>query len=331
MNPRRSDTLDRAREAFIRWSKRLLPAASLACVGLWLTALWPGRRPVAEGTVYEKNAQGAAQVARYLSGLAHTGEIRVGRFNNNLVFYRVCSSRDTIREIFDYYEKLYRVRPAPSICARVPGGMAGLVARLGAQVADLNNVYRQETKEMGLFGVIQLGPDWEKTLFQRIQRFTETGRIADLGAAKMIVAFRPPRSRRTTFITFWPGPGFNVRNLYPPAPGQDAPGRDLPDAPRCPGLRRIASMEEGASFARGYVGLYESDGPLNDVAEFYSSRMPRFGWTQQTPAMRPGPQESDTQTLFFAKGKKEATILIRNLNRGEAVQVVVMCRWPGSE
>lgn len=324
----------RAKRAFIRWSRRLLPLAFLGCAVLWMSEFWPGRTQEAHGLVYESSMRGVAQVARYLSGLANTGETRLGRFNNNRMYYRVCTSRDTIKQIFDHYTNTYRLRPEPKLGVSEllpPGVDAKTMKRLEAideQLRQMDNVYRWEADEMGILGVLDLGPNWQTELFQRAKRFSETGLIDDLGKAKMITAFRPKKARRTTFITFWPGPGFDINNLVPPPDGEDAPGRDLKDMPRCPGLVRTAAAEELASFARGYVGVYESNGPLTGVPQFYASNMPTKGWTRQgLPTDQPVPVEN-AQALFFSKAGKECLVLIRNTGRDGVVQVIVTCRWP---
>jgi len=327
----------RAKRLFIRWSKWLLPPAALGVAILWTTELWPGKTQEAHGLVYESSMRGVAQVARYLSGMAKTGETRLGRFNRNRLYYRVCTSKDTIKQIFDHYEATYRLRPEPKlgINSLIPPGVDLATARklraIEAGMKNINNVYRSETAEMGLFGVFDMGPNWQHELFRRAQRFAETGLVEELGRSKTIVAFRPPTARRTTFITFWPAPGFNINNLVPPAPGEDMPGSDLADVPRCPGLRRTATAEELASFAKGYVGVYESDGPMTGVVEYYLSNMPAKGWVRQGLPKTQLDPDQDADVLFFAKDTRECTVIVRNANTDGPVQVIVMCRQPSQD
>lgn len=324
----------KAKIAFISASRKLLPLAFIACAALWISEYWPGKTREAQGLVYERTLRGVAEVARYFSGMAKTGETRLGIFNKNPLYYRVCTTKDTIKQVFDHYTEFYRFRaprrfdPAALLASAGDAANAQRARDITQRLEQVDNVYREETDEMGLFGVIDLGPNWQADLSKRGQDFLETGLIEKLGKAKMIVAFRPKKASGTTFITFWPGEGFNINRLMPPAEGADAPGRDLDDVPRCPGLRRTATVEERASFASGYVGVFESNQPITGLTEFYQTALPRRGWERQALPQNRAIQEEGVDTLFFAKGTKECLVMIRPADSEQVTQVIVMCRWP---
>lgn len=313
--------------SFIRWSKRTLPFAAAVVTGLWVAEYWPGRAREAEALVFETRLRGIAGVARYLSGFAKAGETRTGLLNGNRVRYRVCTTNDSIEELLDHYSETYRCEPpVPTDQWAVADALARDLAQHGAEPG---NTFRLATERMGLFAAIDVGPSWPADMRERVRRYLTTGLVEELGKAKVVVAMRPDRAKRTTFLTFWPDRGFNVRNLEIPSDGSDAPGRDLPDVPRCPAAQRITTIEERASFACAYIGIYQSQDPRGRVREFYETRMPLQGWRRHTPGQSGIAETEDLDVLFFDKaGQKECFVTVQSSALDARTQVTVMCRWP---
>ncbi|HKY34635.1 MAG TPA: hypothetical protein VJN18_01740 [Polyangiaceae bacterium] len=148
-----------------------------------------------------------------------------------------------------------------------------LAGKLEASLLD--GVFRQDTERQGVLACLDTGGALEVTeLAARLSRVQESGNLNDLGKLHYVLARRSGTT--TTLLVLWTEGDARLFNLLPKS--GDAPGHDLRDWPRPPGVRRLLSaVEHGQPYA---MTLYDADHqPAHRLTAWYEAALTKAGWS----------------------------------------------------
>jgi hypothetical protein len=204
--------------------------------------------------------------------------------------------------------------------AKAPGAddVAESARMLTEFIECLNGHFRIERPQWGVWGA--LIPHDERLRFgdpayaRAYLKAVESGKLGDMGTARLVVAIKPRGSERARIASFWTTRDFDL-NAFQPEPGKDLGGRDIDAVPRFPNTVRLLSFEQHNARSVDTLAVYEGGGSEVQTVLFFSSRMPAAGWrrdgrlTAQVKAARA--QDTDKgRTLFFTRNNRECVIQI---------------------
>ncbi len=199
------------------------------------------------------------------------------------------SFNETVAETLDRFE---------ADCERT----GGLLSDLGLSPTR----FRTEATDEGVLACFDTGG--RKTadqLIARVERFTETADLSDVGSFRYVVARQGKDT--TTALVLWTEGSVPLKEMFP---GEgDAPGVDPKDVPRMPGTRRLLSAAESeqpysASLYRAPAGA--------DALSWYAQTLEAEGWTI-LKTKRPG--------AFFAS-RAGQTVLVRSAGKGQTIGIL---------
>jgi len=111
-------------------------------------------------------------------------------------------------------------------------------------------------------------------------------------------------------------------SLFKKELAEDTPGRDSNDIPRYPGSKRRLNM---FSREQGVFMVYESDGKINDIANFYRTSFKMMGWkitesldSNKLKKIYPDMQAGEVRILSFEKAGDSVTVMMNYLNDPQA-------------
>jgi len=139
----------------------------------------------------------------------------------------------------------------------------------------LAGVFRQGTERQGVLACLDTGGVLEVTeLAERLTRMQESGNLNDLGKLRYVLARRSGNT--TTLLVLWTEGDARLFNLLPKS--GDAPGHDLRDWPRPPGVRRLLSAaEHGQPYA---MTLYDAEHQsARELEVWYEQALSKAGWS----------------------------------------------------
>ncbi len=142
------------------------------------------------------------------------------------------------------------------------------------ETSVLDGVFRHGTERQGVLACLDTGGALEVTeLATRLARVQESGNLNDLGKLRYVLARRSGNT--TTLLVLWTEGDARLFNLLPKS--GDAPGHDLRDWPRPPGVRRLLSAaEHGQPYA---MTLYDAEHqPARELELWYEGALTKAGW-----------------------------------------------------
>lgn len=194
------------------------------CAIALLCALALGARGHANATAAELVSAAGAPLLAYARSTQDEG-VRALYLNGARLGMRTGSTLDTSNAVLDAYESRCRARLAKQNGARLPHGFDG-IARFG-------------TDAQGFVGCIDFGTDVTASdLLTRLEQLVATGDVEELGKLEVVWAMRSERGAR--YVALWSEGSLPLWKMFPGT--GDAPGIDLPDAPRPPQSRRLLSL-----------------------------------------------------------------------------------------
>jgi hypothetical protein len=140
---------------------------------------------------------------------------------------------------------------------------------------SFDGVLRKEAEHEGVLACIDTdGPLGVADLTGRLERFSKSGNLAELGKLRYVLARRSGET--TTLLALWTDRDAQLLGLMP-ASG-DATGKDPNDFPRATGLRRLLSAaEQGAPYT---LTVYEAGKrPPDGIIAWYQAELTRGGWS----------------------------------------------------
>ncbi len=166
-------------------------------------------------------------------------------------------------------------------CQRVGGFRASekVLAELGMQ-SDV--ILRKESAREGMLACLDTGGRQTATeLLARIERFSETGDLDDVGDIRYV--FARSTGKKTTVLALWTTGMLPLKSMFL-AEG-DAPGLDPQGVPKMPGARRVLSAaEKGQPYS---ISLYELPENAKDPLAWYTHSLSEAGW-EITPTEKKG-------------------------------------------
>jgi hypothetical protein len=144
----------------------------------------------------------------------------------------------------------------------------------------------------------------------RLKAAVTTGDLGRLGDVRYVYAHDAAGGNGSEVFAAWTTGEFNVTKMFPKA--GDAPGQDVPDAPRPEGSRRIFSgSAEGAPY--GIVVYQKEGGEHVDIVRDVDAGLARHGW-RQTPF---APQIGQVAHAF-ERGNWDLVVSVTPEDKGKA-------------
>jgi hypothetical protein len=171
-----------------------------------------------------------------------------------------------------------------------------------------DGVLRVEAEGEGALACIDTGgPLPLASLLQRLEQFAKDGDLSHVGELRYVLARK--RGGKSAVFLAWTEGSVPLFAMFPKS--GDAPGRDTPEVPRAPGLRRLlSSWEEGQPYS---VGLYASaSSDVRATASFYRTELARLGWNLD---QRPGSEPANRVTVV---ARKQGRVLLVRVARASA-------------
>lgn len=249
------------------------------------------------------------QMMRYVDQRA-MGEVRHMFLNGARIEFATGTTNDPVSTVLDYYQRR---------CAEHDGSIREQLAEI-AQSTQRNgraqreeptpnislNTLRAGSENQGFVACLDLGNArlTPSEILQRLESFARTGNLTDVGRMRYLYAERSA-SGRTRFIGFWSDSELNIQRMFPTS--GDAPGEDLPDVPRAPGLRRLLhAFEEGQRYA---MTIHAGTTSKQQVEQHFRREMPRHGWT--FIPMHGGTPDLQGQTMLtYERGSTTVSLII---------------------
>jgi len=180
-----------------------------------------------------------------------------------------------------------------------------LAGKLEASVLD--GVFRQGTERQGVLACLDTGGALEVAeLAERLSSVQESGNLNDLGKLRYVLARRS--GAVTTLLVLWTEGDARLFDLFPKV--GDAPGHELRDWPRPPGVRRLLSAAE---HGQPYGMTLHDAGPESARAleAWYEAALTKAGWgvtrTQGGLRARRGERSVLLQVQTSSSGKTVIT------------------------
>lgn len=304
--------------------------AGLICGAVFFrTAMRPES---AQADVYEVFPPGSVvepAVPRYIGSFEGDGRVQEVNINGNRLFYTNTMTTHRVKEVLDYYDSLYR-RPEIHLTAgaigRMPAFTNAAVDKIlkdieGRLNKDQSRVVRMEGGAWGLLSYLDMGTnDFLSTYALKGEAVTRSGNIGLLGVSKTVIAMEEDVNR-TTILSFWTGPDFNLYNLIPI--DGDAEGEDLPDVPRIEGDRRILSTKEADSSAQVRMAVYQAPRSKNQCMLYYLDALRAAGWTKNTLYEKVDVELNNNSTMFYAKRGRELLLSFNENNPATTTVTVI--------
>ncbi len=308
-----------------RWVRggRIL-AISAVAVGIFALGHRFAPVPLAQAEVYQSLGQDLASGVPAFPDLSlERDKVQAAVLNGSRIYYTLSTTDKKIADVLNFYEDMY-ARPSQDVipAKRFEGlnkedqkRFKGLIDNLPEANRLLSRgIARKESKTWGMLGAIQpkasAKGESPNQVLQRFVNFARSGKVAEMGDAKVVYAIRPHGSEETTVFTFWPDEQFQISSLALPD-DQDAPGGDIPGVPRAAGSRRVLSYGQDMKGVRFRVAMYEEDQGREDAAEGWSQRLTEGGWTEDPNAKKPAIDGSPALGRFFTRKGLEAYVQIR--------------------
>jgi hypothetical protein len=186
----------------------------------------------------------------------------------------------------------------------------------------VSRIVRRDGDGYGVMAYLDMGrKDFYDAYLAGAKDFVRTGNLDVLGVGKAIVALEDGPGQ-TTVLTFWTGPGFDIRRFLRP-PGQDAEGDDIPDVPRPPDSVRVLSTLEKDPLARVRVATYKvGTTPLRTMF-FYLSALPEAGWRKHPLFEKADTEAGHNNTLFFVQKDRELTVSLQPSGAEETTIIAI--------
>jgi hypothetical protein len=162
---------------------------------------------------------------------------------------------------------------------------------------------RKEAEHEGILACVDTdGPLGVAELTDRLERFSQSGNLADFGKLRYVLARRT--GAITTLLVLWTDREAQLLGLMPES--GDAIGKDPNDFPRAAGLRRLLSAaEQGAPYT---LTLYDAGTqPASTLLDWYQSELERRGWSVSRSRDR----------LLAQQGSRSVVLDVRALKRGK--------------
>lgn len=140
----------------------------------------------------------------------------------------------SVSEVLDVFE---------ARCRALDGDFAAQLEQAGESIPEggdwLDGTIRQGDDERAYVACLDLGQSGldPAGLLARVQRFLDTGDLAEIGELRYVFAERAEHG--THFVAYWTEGAFPLRAMFPSE--GDAPGRDVEGVARPPGARRVLS------------------------------------------------------------------------------------------
>jgi hypothetical protein len=315
----------------------------LACI---IAGLLLVRRPgtdSAEAKVFERLLQWTAEMPDY--GFAESGDSKARKtvINGNTVWMKVAVSTDNIDRILDFYAAQYPAAPMATIpsdrltaLAKAPGAedVAESARMLTEFLECLNGHFRIERSNWGVWGALiphDEGLRFGDPAYSRAYlKAVESGKLGDMGTARVVVAMKPRHSERARIVSFWTTRDLDLDG-FQPEPGKDLGGRDIDAVPRFPNTVRLLSFEQHNARSVDTIAVYAGGGSEVQTVLFFNSRMPAAGWrrdgrlTAQATAAR-APLTDAGRTLFFTRNNRECVIQIHRSQHSSRLLTTIIDR-----
>jgi hypothetical protein len=269
-----------------RRSLGVVRALALCSVVLAATATFGLRQ--AQAQLGESLLAFGDQILQWEGARPHSG-VRTMHVNGARFRMLSMSFDETITETLDRFE---------TDCERDGGLLSDL---------DLSPTkFREDASDEGVLACLDTkGRRTVEELMARLERFTETGDLNDVGSFRYVVARRSKDA--TTALVLWTEGAVPLKDMFPQQ--GDAPGVDPKDMPRMPGTRRLLSAAE--SDQPYSATLYRSP-PDVDALTWYAGSLQESGWTI-LKTKRP-------DTFFASRG--DQTVLVRWEAKGRTIGIL---------
>jgi hypothetical protein len=290
---------------------RIVPIAAVAAATVWFGITYgPVREVRADiymklAAVYGENPDPAGK-----QGTPREG---VTLMNSSKMHYRVYQSSESVHAVLDDFQRSM----APKEFHLFSPSASPSFSRLGSFVPQLpflaavmsqSRFMRDESKHFGYASFLDLGPDvnqdWHVRFRDKMEKFSHTMRLGDLGTARTVIAVPNPVGKKTTVMSYWTDPEFNLRN-FDSRTGGDLPGSDVEGLPRIAPLRRLLTFDHVEDALGFLLVMYETPLAPDTAIRAFEQGARGAGWGVQSAA---DPKDSSAPMLFLRHGDAEVQI-----------------------
>ena len=250
-------------------------------LGAYAAVVFAGLAFATSRAVYADAREVGLGVGRQLAKLEDlTSGAAVVRVNGAEVHRSSTTTDQPVRAVLDRYEAY--CRQTPSLLGRamqeIPAALEDRITIPRAAPAR-SAILRDDAGDAGMVACFvddrDQGKDTAEALTARLQAFTKSGDLSELGRFRYVFAERTKRGR-THVVTLWSDGPIRLGAMFP-ASG-DAPGTDSAVAPRPPRSRRILSAStDGFPSA---VRVYTSAASADEVRATYDRELRAGGFAR---------------------------------------------------
>ena len=303
---------------------RIFIIAAMAAIAIWF-GLSYGPMPGVRADIYMNLASNYRSIPD-LERNRDPERVGITLLNANRIYYRISQSREPFHQVLDDYQKaltpttfhLFSPEKLPNLpeIAKVAPELPFLEFLLNQK-----RIVREESSQWGLVSFLDMGPeanqDWHAVFRRKLEAFSRSGRLGDLGVAKTVVAVPNPVGNSTTVMSYWTDPDFNVRNLQDSGSG-DLPGKDIEGFPRIQATRRLLTFEQLEERLGFVMVMYETPLTPEQAIAAYAKESRQQGWTDHEPE---GGGKTGEQILFLDRGAAEAQLTARREGKKTVILV----------
>ena len=241
------------------------------------------------------------------------------------LFFRVQTVEGGPRDVLRFYRQKYQHSTSEFLRA-VYGPRSGPEQRRIVEVFEaLDRFYRAATDRSGMLIALELSRKGlaPEELARRVERFTKTGNLSEVWTARVINVYARGDSGRSTVVSFWTGPNFNIRAL---GRKLGRPAEPEGDDPVHPPLLTVSFPDEPRPVR---FSLRTSEQNARGALEEARAQLLASGWKEST--LPPGDSGQEPERLgTFERTGEELHVVTAEDSQGQVGAFVGFMHWSSS-
>lgn len=318
-----------------KWHKTALMRNGLillSVVAIFILVRGPGRPTPPKAYALPTVSRGLLSVPPVPAYLFHNDKIEAPRravIDGQELFFRVETVEGTPRDVIRFYRTKYEHSTTDFFRAVLAlGGKDN--DQIRQAIRGLDRFYHAATDNSGMLVALEmLDPDaTPEDLRAQLEAFVKTGKLGELWVARVINVYAQGDSGKSSVVSFWTGPNFNIwsamKPYVEPPPAAEA---DEPDENAFAPLLTVAFPDEPRPL-RFELSWLRQDAPA--AIKQTKKRLLADGWQEDTVPPEGSGNVPDSIRML-KRGGEEVNIIVANDPEDQRATFVGMMHWQSSE